>query len=68
MFLYFLYSVIQDPITPSVIKNAWDVIKLRYFGYISQFSNKKIESINKKNYQDLETSNNNDEFNQFKTS
>jgi len=37
---YFVYSVLQDPITPSVMKDAWDVAKLRYFGYISSLSKK----------------------------
>jgi hypothetical protein len=35
--IYFVYSVLQDPITPSVMKDAWDVAKLKYFGYISGF-------------------------------
>lgn len=35
---YFVYSVLQDPITPSVMKDAWDVAKLKYFGYISSGS------------------------------
>ena len=38
--LYFLYSVLQDPITPSVLKNAWDVAKLKYFGYLSSLKKK----------------------------
>ena len=33
---YFVYSVIKDPITPSVIQNAIDVWKEKYFGYISE--------------------------------
>lgn len=33
---YFVYSVIKDPVTPSVLKNAVDVWKEKYFGYISQ--------------------------------
>ena len=69
---YFIYSVIQDPVTPTVMKNAWDVIKLKYFGYISQFTNtdKKIEAINKKNNVELNSESNVDveDINVFKTS
>lgn len=36
--LYFVYSVVKDPATPSVLKEAWDVAKIKYFGYINQFS------------------------------
>lgn len=34
----FLYSVVKDPMTPSVLQNGWDVAKQRYFGYLGQLS------------------------------
>ena len=30
----------QDPVTPSVLKEAWDFTKLKYFGYLNKFSKK----------------------------
>ncbi len=39
--MYFVYSVLQDPVTPSVMKEAWDVAKLKYFGYINKFGGKQ---------------------------
>lgn len=32
--LYFVYTVAKDPVTPTVLRNAWDIAKRQYFGYL----------------------------------
>jgi hypothetical protein len=41
--IIFVFRVAQDPITPTVLKEATDVVKQRTFGYLSKKTGKVAE-------------------------
>jgi peptidoglycan/LPS O-acetylase OafA/YrhL len=40
---FFLYNIIRDPITPTLVRNASDMVKDRTFGYLSARQPKSSE-------------------------
>ena len=36
LIIYFFYNVLKDPITPSLVKNAGEMIKEKTMGYLSR--------------------------------
>jgi hypothetical protein len=58
--IYFVYAVVKDPVTPTVMKNGWDYIKQQYFGYLSVITGENMIS-------GIDTRNQSDEYNSINT-